>query len=82
LWWSKVWTTLRLETRRVNTFDRAAMDTGLEDWNPLIKRDKNMFYRGFQWWKTQQNDGQFLLKVAPEVSSHGSQTVPKLVDGL
>ena len=37
LWWSKVWTTLRLETRHVNTFNRAAMDTGLEDWNPLMK---------------------------------------------
>jgi hypothetical protein len=37
LWWSKVWTTLRLETQRVNTFNRAAMDTGLEDWNPLIR---------------------------------------------
>jgi hypothetical protein len=36
LWWSKVWTTLRLETQRVNTFNRAAMDTGLEDWNPVI----------------------------------------------
>ena len=36
LWWSKVWTTLRLETQRVNTFNRAAMDTGLEDWNPLM----------------------------------------------
>jgi hypothetical protein len=37
LWWSKVWTTLRLETQRVNTFNRAAMDTGLEDWNPRMK---------------------------------------------
>jgi hypothetical protein len=36
LWWSKVWTTLRLETQRVNTFNRAAMETGLEDWNPLM----------------------------------------------
>jgi hypothetical protein len=36
LWWSKVWTTLRLETQHVNTFNRAAMDTGLEDWNPVI----------------------------------------------
>lgn len=32
-----MWPTLRLEKRRVNTFNRAAMDTGLEDWNPLIK---------------------------------------------
>jgi hypothetical protein len=36
LWWSNVWTTLRLETQHVNTFNRAAMDTGLEDWNPLM----------------------------------------------
>jgi hypothetical protein len=36
LWWSKVWTTLRLETQRVNTFTQAAMGTELEDWNPLI----------------------------------------------
>jgi len=40
LWWSKVWTTLRLETQRVNTFNRAAMDTGLEDWNPLMKSQR------------------------------------------
>jgi hypothetical protein len=37
LWWSKVWTTLRLETQHVNTFNRAAMYIGLEDWNPLMK---------------------------------------------
>jgi hypothetical protein len=37
LWWSKVWTIFRLETQRVNTLNRAAMDGGRQDWNPLIR---------------------------------------------
>jgi hypothetical protein len=37
LWWSKVGTTLRLETQRVNTFNPATMDTGPEDRNPRLR---------------------------------------------
>jgi hypothetical protein len=51
-------------------------------YGPLIKRNRNTFYRGFQCWKIQQNSWQFLLKVAPKVSPHGSQTVPELPPSL
>jgi hypothetical protein len=36
---------LRLETQRVNTFNRAAMDTGLEDWNPLMRYQRQSWER-------------------------------------
>jgi len=38
LWWSRMWAIFRLETQRVNTLNRTAMDMdiGLEDWNPLM----------------------------------------------
>jgi hypothetical protein len=65
LWWSKVWTTLRLETQRVNTFTQAAMDTGLEDWNPLIKsqqvilrwkRKGSMLVYRCKWWSAVESE--------------------------
>ncbi|OAI46764.1 hypothetical protein AYO43_01105 [Nitrospira sp. SCGC AG-212-E16] len=37
LWWSKVWPLFRLETQRVNTLNRAAMDRGLKDWSRRIR---------------------------------------------
>ena len=53
LWWLKVWATLRLETQRVNTFDRAAMDSGLRvmllDCNPHQNRHQERVRLTLVW---------------------------------